>query len=263
VVTGVSGSSGSANLLSGANNVTALQFSLNNPTSSAVTLHTITLTNTASGNASANITSVEVVSGGTVLGSPVLFSGNQATINLNNFVLNGTQNFQVVVNFGGTASGTFNITVQNPGDLTGISGNNGQAAVFTGMPLAGEQITVQQPTLSPTFTATATESSTPTPTTSPTPVPQKVPVIYPNPVDGTQPVNVRPPYYTGVSDVKVEVFTLAFRLVETHTYKSLVAGQDCPIKLFDKYNNELANGLYYVVVTTNAGRSIGKMLVLR
>jgi hypothetical protein len=25
----------------------------------------------------------------------------------------------------------------------------------------------------------------------------------------------------------------------------------------------LANGLYYVVVTTNAGRSIGKMLILR
>ena len=56
------------------------------------------LTNTASGNAAANITSVEVVTGGSVLGSPVFFSGNQATINLNNFVLNGTQNFQVVVN---------------------------------------------------------------------------------------------------------------------------------------------------------------------
>ena len=235
-MTGVSGSSGSENLLSGTNNVTALQFSLNNPTSSSVTLHTMILTNTASGNAASNITSVEVVTGGSVLGSPVFFSGNQATINLNNFVLNGTQNFQVVVNFGGTATGTFNITVQNPGDLTGISGNNGQAAVFTGMPLTGEQITVLQPTLSPTYTATATESFTPTPTTSPTPVPQKVPVIYPNPVDGTQPVNVRPSYFMGVSDVKVQVFTLAFRKVEEKTYQNLVAGQDCPIKLADTYD---------------------------
>jgi hypothetical protein len=103
----------------------------------------------------------------------------------------------------------------------------------------------------------------PTPTFSQTPVPEKYPVIYPNPADGTAPVNVRPPYFTGVSDVKVQVYTLAFRKVQEKTYKGLVAGQDCQIRMTDTWNNPLASGLYYVVVTSNSGRTIGKMLILR
>ncbi len=115
------------------------------------------------------------------------------------------------------------------------------------------------PTLSPTFTTTFS----PTFTSSDTPVPQSVPVIYPNPADGTKPVMVRPPYYYGSSNVKVQLFTLGFRKVAEITAKNIPWGTDVPLDLVDRWNKTLANGLYYVLVTTSNGRTIGKLLLLR
>ena len=87
-------------------------------------------------------------------------------------------------------------------------------------------------------------------------------VVYPNPVTSPT-VNIFPPTYSGVSNVEVEIFTLAFRKVQENTHKSKSAGQDCPVTLVDRSNRPLANGVYYVVVTTNAGHSVGKMMILR
>ncbi len=127
------------------------------------------------------------------------------------------------------------------------------------------------PSWTPTFTPTTTwtptptwtSSFSPTSTFSPTPVPQKFPVIYPNPVNGPGPVNVRLPTFTGPCDVRVQVYTLAFRKVQENTYRKMWPGQDCSIPMTDGSNRPLANGLYYVVVTTGEERSIGKMLILR
>jgi hypothetical protein len=243
-----------------------LQLNLTNGSNAAVTLSNLTLTDAGSGN-TANITGVTVEINGTQAGSPALFSTNPLTLNLGSYVLPpNTQTMQILLSFSGSASGSYQLSI---GAMSGTSANNGgQAAAFTGIPsTGGYSVVVQAPTptqtLSPTPSFTPTATVSPTPTSSQTPVPQKFPVIYPNPVDGTAPVNVRPPFFTGVSDVKVQIFTLAYRKVQEHTYKNLVVGQDCPIKLVDEHNDLLANGLYYVVVTTNAGRTIGKMLVLR
>jgi len=113
----------------------------------------------------------------------------------------------------------------------------------------------------PTLSPTSTQSFTPTPTI--TPVPESFPVVYPNPADGTVPVKVRPPAYFGVSDVKVRVFTIAFRKAQENTYRQVPAGTDVPLSLTDKWGKPLASGLYYVVVQTSQGRTIGKLLILR
>lgn len=77
------------------------------------------------------------------------------------------------------------------------------------------------------------------------------------------PVRVRPPAYYGLSDVKIQVFTTAFRKVQENTYYQIPCGTDCALALVDKWKKPLASGVYYVVVHTNTGRSIGKLLVVR
>jgi len=87
-------------------------------------------------------------------------------------------------------------------------------------------------------------------------------VIYPNPAPGGT-VNVLPPAYTGFSDVRVEIFTAAFRKVQDRTFTNIPSGTAVPLTLTDRWGSPLASGIYYVVVTTFKGRSIGKLLVLR
>jgi hypothetical protein len=86
--------------------------------------------------------------------------------------------------------------------------------------------------------------------------------LYPNPVTGSK-VNILPPHYLGASNVRVEVFTLGFRKIIDLTFDSLQAGTAIPLELIDRSRNSLANGVYYVVVTFNGTRSMGKLLVLR
>ncbi len=114
---------------------------------------------------------------------------------------------------------------------------------------------------SPTTTATTIESSTPTITQSFTQYPGHV-GIYPNPVSGMT-VNILPPDYLGAANVRVEVFTLAFRKIIDSNYDSLQAGTAIPMKLVDRTGSTLANGVYYVAVTVNGIQAVGKLLVLR
>jgi hypothetical protein len=68
---------------------------------------------------------------------------------------------------------------------------------------------------------------------------------------------------TSPEDVRVQIFTVAFRMVQNNDFKDVQAGGILQIPLEDRWGNPLANGLYYVVVTTKAGRTIGKLLVIR
>jgi GH18 family chitinase len=117
------------------------------------------------------------------------------------------------------------------------------------------------PTLSPTATHTATESFTSTASFTPTQVPGHV-SLYPNPVTGST-VNILPPNYFGVSNVRVQVFTLGFRKIIDLTYDSLSAGTPISLELVDRSGSRLSNGVYYVVVIVEGQHFTAKLLVLR
>lgn len=111
-------------------------------------------------------------------------------------------------------------------------------------------------TLTPTLTPTATARATATPTSA-----AQV-VLYPNPVNGNGPVLIAVPL-TVPGDVKVKVFTTAFRKVQDKTYPDQPVGVPVSLALTDREGTPLASGLYYVVVTWPQGRAIGKLLILR
>jgi hypothetical protein len=103
-------------------------------------------------------------------------------------------------------------------------------------------------------------------TATPTPISStavSTPVIYPNPARGPDPVNIRLPNYLGVADIPVKVYTTVFRLVDKFTAYQMAGGSDVSLPLTDQGGTPLANGLYYVSVTTPLGRSVEKLLVLR
>ena len=101
---------------------------------------------------------------------------------------------------------------------------------------------------------------TPTPTSTPYSS-TKIPILFPNPSDG-RPVNVLPPL-TKSSDVKVQIFTVSFRKVNEFGFPHVQPGATVSIPLTDMGNKPLASGLYYVVVITDEGRSIAKLMIIR
>jgi hypothetical protein len=90
-----------------------------------------------------------------------------------------------------------------------------------------------------------------------------VPVLYPNPVSGPGPVSIQLPTYPGTGKVTVQVFTTAFRMVNTLSFDNQAGASQVSLPLTDRNNRPLANGLYYVVVQSPAGRSVLKLLILR
>ena len=70
------------------------------------------------------------------------------------------------------------------------------------------------------------------------------------------------PDLTSESNVSIEIFTIAFRKVNTLNYSNIQPGESVPIPLSDSWGTPLASGLYYVVVQTNQGRSVVKLLIL-
>ncbi len=88
------------------------------------------------------------------------------------------------------------------------------------------------------------------------------PVIYPNPSDGTQPVNIHVAT-TVASNITVQIFTTAFRKVQETSFNQQPVGMDVQVKLTDKWGSPLASGLYYVVVRVNETRRlVGKLLLI-
>lgn len=134
-----------------------------------------------------------------------------------------------------------------------------------------------QPLLTSMYNAFQTSAvPTCTPTITPTPVPTATPyvvqalpppVIYPNPVTIGNSFNLQFPM-SGVSDVKLQLFTLAFRKVQDQTLHQLNPGGPCrcvtmPVTIADNWGNNLSNGLYYVVETSVDGVFMQKLLILK
>ena len=76
-------------------------------------------------------------------------------------------------------------------------------------------------------------------------------------------MNVLPPAHSGMQDVRVEIFTPAFRKVLDEVFPSVPAGVAVKVELKDQAGKPLANGIYYVAVTVGGKRSIGKLLIIR
>ncbi len=244
--------------LPGAAGVTVQQIQLTNPGNNAVTMNSLTLTE--SGTSPMAITSISLVDGGTVISSGT-FSGSTAIFSLNNVIppSNGAVTYEVVVNFSTSApAGTYEFSV------TGGAGTNGEAVLFSGMPVSGATVTIATATQTPTSTTVVTSSSTPTGTPSTTPTPEATMIVYPNPATGPGPVTVQVSLVSFAAQVKVEVFTLAFRKVNQITLFNVSAGiLDISLPLTDRDGKPLANGLYYVVIQTPQGRFVTKLLVVR
>jgi hypothetical protein len=64
-------------------------------------------------------------------------------------------------------------------------------------------------------------------------------------------------------NVRIQIFTVAFREVEDETIPNLPAGTSkVSVPLVDREGKPLADGLYYVVITANGKRSVLKLLIL-
>ena len=130
------------------------------------------------------------------------------------------------------------------------------------------------PTATPTPTASPTPAATPTGTQTPpvtaVPTPSPTPAfpndsegeIYPNPARGDS-VELLPPAHSGTEDVRVGVYTVAFRKALERTFSGLPPGGAANMELKDWMGNPLPNGLYYVAVSAGSRRSIVKLLVIR
>ncbi len=164
----------------------------------------------------------------------------------------------------GTTTSTSTFTATRTNSFTATSTSS-----FTQTPT---RTSTPTPTFSATSTATATftASSTPTPTASftktvtgtSTPSPNGTPVVYPDPVSGPGPVYLRVPL-SKISDVRVRVYTLAFRVVDRLTFENVQPGQGVPIPLTDKWGTPLASGLYYLVVSAEGKTWTVKLLISR
>ncbi len=86
------------------------------------------------------------------------------------------------------------------------------------------------------------------------------PVVYPNPCTGST-ATIKLPI-SDAANVKVQIFTLAFREVQTVKVAQM-SGDTLSITLVDKSGHQLADGLYYFVIQINGNRWVDKVLVLR
>ena len=124
------------------------------------------------------------------------------------------------------------------------------------------------PSLTPsstvTFTRTLTATFTVTVSSTPTATPTQVTVVlaYPNPVTGPGSVLFQLSANLSGSG-KVEVFTVASRCVKKVSLNQLPAGGAIPLDLTDNSGVALANGLYFVRITTAKAYYIVKLLILR
>ena len=66
------------------------------------------------------------------------------------------------------------------------------------------------------------------------------------------------------SQVKVSVFTTAYRKISEQVRSDLSAGDvRMPLVVTDKKGKSLSNGVYYVVLSTRQGQAIAKWVVMR
>jgi len=127
-------------------------------------------------------------------------------------------------------------------------------------------------TPSPTFTATpsATPSQTPTTTSTPsvtvtataTPWGVTEVVLYPNPAMG-ETVWIQLPEDAGRGEVRVQLFTVAYRKVQETIFPEVPRGRAVEARLIDSTGRPLANGFYHVVIMAGSWRTHARLMVLR
>ena len=76
-------------------------------------------------------------------------------------------------------------------------------------------------------------------------------------------MNILPPATNGPSNVTVKILTVAFRMVQERTYLNVSSETPVLLELVDRWGRPLASGIYYVVVVTSGGQSIGKLMILK
>ena len=232
---------------------------------------TYSLTINVTGSAATNVVVTDTMPGNTTFGTEISGSnptqnGSQLTWNLGTVGV-GTVTLSFTVNVSNNASNGY--VLSNKGSLSyGLSGTTENAngydvvvVVLTPTPMPTGTFTMTpSETSTETFTNTPTETLTQTITVTPTnTVGSTVPVLYPNPVEGPT-VTI---YVPGVNGkVTVQVFTTAFRMVISQGPEALPVSGTITLPL-TAGGAPLANGLYYVVVTTPEARTVLKMIVLR
>jgi len=85
--------------------------------------------------------------------------------------------------------------------------------------------------------------------------------LFPNPCSGPTASVILP--LSGSANITVQVFTLAFRKVLSQNYPQVAPGTVLSFPLKDSWGNNLADGLYYVAITTPQNRWMVKLLVLK
>jgi hypothetical protein len=236
-----------------------LQIQVANPSNSTVTLTSLKLTASGSGNDATGITNVSLYrdtnkngvldSGDTLITSGTYGADNGTlTLSMGNAInANSTADYLVVYSFSTTAqAGTYQVTVVSNADVSG-TGPGGQNIQITGAPVSSSVASIVEATLTPT----------PVSVTS-------VKQPYPNPSAGN-PVNIDV-YLKDAGTVSLDVFTTAFRKVRSYT-NSYPEGK-CTLvwDLKDKYGSPASNGLYYLriqVTGTQTPTKIFKILIIR
>jgi len=92
------------------------------------------------------------------------------------------------------------------------------------------------------------------------------PIVFPNPAVGNE-FTILIPLGRDSAEVRLKIFTTAYRKVADVALGTMAAGfgpgnrRNLPLR--DSRGRRLANGVYYLVVTTEWGTATGKMLVLK
>jgi uncharacterized repeat protein (TIGR01451 family) len=231
-----------------------------------------TLTVNVTGSAATNLVVTDTMPGNTTFGSETggptpVQNGGQLSWNLGTVGV-GTVTLSFTVNVSAGAPNGY--VLSNSGSLSyGLSGTQENAngydvvvIVLTPTPMpTGTYTATPTATATETLTNSPTQTMTPTVTVTPTfTVGSTVPVLYPNPVSGPTATI----YVPGINgNVTVQVFTTAFRMVKSGSWPITVGAPEISLTLTDTSNAPLANGLYYVVVTTPKARTVLKMIILR
>jgi hypothetical protein len=159
----------------------------------------------------------------------------------------------------GTLSFTVSPTASPTNTLTGQP-----TATFTHTPVnTATSTSLNSFTATPTVTPKTISTVTATPSSTSKPSIVQTPVLYPNPVMGPGGQTHLQVPLTFVSNVRVEIFTTAFRLVQEETFQQVSPGEVIILTLTDKFGNPLANGLYYVVIEAQGKKWVTKLLILR
>jgi hypothetical protein len=91
-----------------------------------------------------------------------------------------------------------------------------------------------------------------------------LPVLFPNPSDGKEAVQLQVNVKGSGATVKAQIFTTGFRKVNEVVWMNVTAGiHPLPLSITDQWGNPLANGLYYVVVSVGSDKTVLKWLVIK